>query len=111
MRNDDLRSRRIAVVAERLLNAHLHGGEEERAVMRALEEEGFGLIQLPAEDAPPEALEAAIGFAVDQLQDYLKNGYTAVDAAGAGGRVAEGFRSQCRTRGIEIPRHRRGQSA
>ena len=110
MRNDDLRSRCIAVVAERLLNAHLGGSAEERAMMRALEDEGFGLIQLPPEDGTPEAIAAAIGFAVDQVQDYLKNGYAAVDAAGENGRVADGFRAQCRQRGIELPAYRRGAS-
>jgi hypothetical protein len=110
MRNDDLRSRRIAVVSERLLNAHLHGSEEERAVMRALEDEGYGLIQLPPEDAPAEAMEAAIGFVVDQVQDYLKNTYGVVNAAGTRGRVAESFLAACDSRGIELRRYARGSS-
>jgi hypothetical protein len=110
MRNDDLRSRRIAVVSERLLNAHLQGSAEERAVMRALEDEGYGLIQLPPEDAPPEAMEAAIGFAVDQVQDYLKNAYEVVNAAATQGRVEEGFLAACGSRGIDLRRYARGNS-
>ena len=76
--------------------------------MRSLEDEGFGLMQLPPEDAPTEAIQSAIGFVVDQVQDYLKNGYAVVDAAGVRGRVADGFRNQCRMRGIEVPPYRRG---
>ena len=107
MRDNDPRSRRIAVVSEALLNAHLLGDDEDRKLMHALEEDGFGLIQLPPDDVSPHAVEAAIGYAVDQVQDYLKNSYAVLDALGPGGQAAEMFRIQCRNRGIQLSAYRR----
>lgn len=107
MRDNDPRSRRIAVVSEALLNAHLLGDDEDRRLMDALEAGGFGLIQLPPEDVPRHAAEAAIGYAVDQVQDYLKNSYEVLDASGPGGRMAEMFRLQCSSRGIKLSAYRR----
>jgi uncharacterized NAD-dependent epimerase/dehydratase family protein len=110
MRNIDVRSRRIAVISEHTLNAHLFGDEEDRDFMRELEEEGYGVIQLPPDQIGIQAAEAAIVYIVDQVQDYLKNSYAVVDALRSGNSVAEMFRSHCRLRGINLPAFQRRSS-
>lgn len=80
MRGADQRSRRIALVPDRLVNAHLlpEVDPERRALATAfdlLERLGFGLIQLPPHDLPFERVSAALDFAIDQLQDYAGHGY------------------------------------
>lgn len=83
MRGADQRSRRIALVPDRLVNAHLlPEGDPERRVLAAaldlLERLGFGLIQLPAHDLPFERVSGTLDYAIDQLQDYNVHGYLLV---------------------------------
>lgn len=83
MRGVDQRSRRIALVPDRLVNAHLlPAGDPERDILTAaldrLERLGFGLLQLPPHDLPFERVRAALDFAIDQLQDYARHGYRLV---------------------------------
>lgn len=83
MRGQDQRSRLIALVPDRLVNAHLLPaiGDERRilaAALDLLERLGFGLIQLPPHDLPFDRARAALDFAIDQLQDYAVHGYRLV---------------------------------
>ncbi|MCW0183158.1 MAG: hypothetical protein OJI70_15440 [Zavarzinia sp.] len=68
MTGDDLRSRRIAVVAD----TSLQGG----ALILRLEAEGWGLLQLPPQDLPQPAFDAALGLVLDQIEDYARHGYS-----------------------------------
>ncbi|MGE0237213.1 MAG: hypothetical protein AB7F09_28095 [Parvibaculaceae bacterium] len=106
MRNSDTRSRRIAVLPEALMNAHLANAGLMLSVQHALERVGYGVIQLPPSGAPPEVVEIAVRFVVDQVQDYLKNAYEVVEVtlgsdADEASRV---FRAACRSRGIAVPK-------
>jgi hypothetical protein len=80
MRNSDPRSRCIAILPDAVVNAHLlaHGDPQRAALEQAfviLERAGFGIVQLPPDDLPPEHARASIDFALDQIADYLKHGY------------------------------------
>lgn len=70
MSDADPRSRRIALVADDLFQ----GGE---TIVR-LEAAGWGLVQLPPADLSSAALEAALGLALDQAEDYARHGHRLV---------------------------------
>ncbi|HWA41647.1 MAG TPA: hypothetical protein VHA10_00430 [Hypericibacter adhaerens] len=80
MRNNDPRSRCIAILPDLLVNAHLlEKGDGRRApleqALAILEQAGFGFHQLPPDDLPVDRARASIDFALDQIADYLKHGY------------------------------------
>lgn len=106
MRHSDKRSRRIAVVPETLMNAHLTDTGLMSPMRHFLEEGGYGVIQLPPSDAPSEVIDAAIRFVVDQVQDYLKNSYEVVEVSLEAGsdEASRIFRETCRSRGIAVAR-------
>ena len=80
MRNNDPRSRCIAILPDALVNGHLLApGDPSRApLLRAfalLDDAGFGIVQLPPNDLSVERASASLDFALDQVADYLKHGY------------------------------------
>lgn len=105
MRHSDSRSRKIAVLPEGLMNAHLAGVNFMLPMQRRLEEQGYGILQLPPAGAPREAIEIAVRFVVDQVQDYLKNSYEVVEVTAGSGRdeASRIFREICRSRGLTVP--------
>ncbi len=105
MRGTDQRSRKIAVVSDRGLNAHLHDDEARPKLIANLAVQGYGLIVLPPESVAGEVARTAVSYAVDQVQDYVKNGYAVCDALlpQDSGAVAEVFRVECRIRGLSLP--------
>ena len=83
MRGQDQRSRRIALVPDRLMNAHLLPADSAEhdiltAAFNVLQQMGFGFIQLPPHHLPFERVLTALDFAVDQLQDYARHGYLVI---------------------------------
>jgi hypothetical protein len=80
MRNNDPRSRCIALLPDALVNAHLLAKEDPRRhslqqAFAILDRAGFGIVQLPPDDLPLEPARVALDFALDQTADYLKHGY------------------------------------
>lgn len=105
MRQSDNRSRKIAVVPEALMNAHLSGAEGALAMQRLLEEEGYGIIELPPADAPLAVIENAVRYVVDQVQDYVKNTYEVVEVTALRDpdAASRAFRDACQARRITLP--------
>lgn len=105
MRQSDNRSRKIAVVPEALVNAHLSDAEDALAMQRLLEEEGYGIIELPPADAPLAVIENAVHYVVDQVQDYVKNSYQVVEvtASGEPDAASRVFQEACQARQIALP--------
>jgi len=78
MRDNDVRSKCVAIVPDALLNAHLLTGPLAAIADSAhdmLDRLGFGLIQLPPHDITPERARRALDLAIDQVRDYAANGY------------------------------------
>lgn len=80
MRNNDPRSRCIAILPDALVNGHLlaPGDPRREPLLRAfalLDNAGFGIVQLPPNDLSVERARASLEFALDQVADYLKHGY------------------------------------
>ncbi len=80
MRNNDPRSRCIAILPDALVNGHLLalGDPRREPLLRAfafLDDAGFGVVQLPPDDLAVERARASLDFALDQIADYLKHGY------------------------------------
>jgi hypothetical protein len=80
MRNDDPRSRCIAILPDALVNAHLLAKQDPQRhslqqAFAILDRAGFGIVQLPPDDLPVDRVRASIDFALDQIADYLKHGY------------------------------------
>ena len=80
MRNNDPRSRCIAILPDALVNGHLlaQGDPRREPLLRAfalLDDAGFGIVQLPPNDLSVERARASLDFALDQVADYLKHGY------------------------------------
>lgn len=80
MRNNDPRSRCIAILPDTFVNGHLLApGDPWREPLRRaftlLESAGFGIVQLPPGDLAPNVARASLDFALDQIADYLKHGY------------------------------------
>lgn len=89
---------------EGLMNAHLSDADGTLSMQRRLEEEGYGIIQLPPADAPLSVIETAVSFVVDQVQDYIKNAYEVVEvAAGVDpDRASRVFHQACQARQIRL---------
>lgn len=93
MTGDDPRSRRIAVVAD----TSLQGG----ALILRLETEGWGLLQLPPQDLPKPAFDAALGLVLDQIEDYARHGYSlGLFLPPEAGALRSALREGLRSRGI-----------
>ena len=80
MRNNDPRSRCIAILPDGLMNGHLLAKEDPRRdrlekTFAILDRAGFGVVQLPPDDLPIDRSRASLDFALDQIADYLKHGY------------------------------------
>lgn len=80
MRNNDPRSRCIAILPDGLMNGHLLAKEDPRRdrlekTFAILDQAGFGVVQLPPDDLPIDRSRASLDFALDQIADYLKHGY------------------------------------
>jgi len=72
MRNDDNRSWVIALVPDRVLGAPSE--TDAASVYDCLEDLGFGVIQLPPGGIGADAVARAVGFALDQVEDYADAG-------------------------------------
>lgn len=105
--NDDARGWRIALVPDALMNAPDASGAE-RMALRVLEEQGYGLLQLPPVvpgfDAGP-----LLAVIADQVAEYAHHGY-AVAAVGVAARDGapdglhwRGLTSLLRRRGATLP--------
>ncbi|UIK08252.1 hypothetical protein [Neorhizobium galegae] len=85
MIREDLRSRRIAVIADFVVNpgSALYGKRQAPPTdfMDALVERGWGIMKMPPHVASPESCERLIEVSVGDLIDYRKNGYDVVIAA------------------------------
>jgi hypothetical protein len=80
MRNNDPRSRCIAILPDMLVNGHLLAKADPRRqrlleAFASLDKAGFGIVQLPPDDLPVDHARASLDFALDQIADYLKHGY------------------------------------
>ncbi len=70
MRNNDPRSRCIAILPDALVNGHLLalGDPRREPLLRAfafLDDAGFGVVQLPPDDLAVERARASLDFALD----------------------------------------------
>ena len=79
MRNNDPRSRCIAILPDALVNGHLlpmqdPGRPSLQRSFAILDQAGFGFVQLPPDDLTVDRARSAIDFALDQIADYLKHG-------------------------------------
>ncbi|MEN3150027.1 hypothetical protein ABCW43_22245 [Neorhizobium sp. IRAMC:178] len=85
MIREDLRSRRIAVIADFVVNpgSALYGRQQAppSGFTDALVERGWGIMKMPPHVAKPESCERLIEVSVGDLIDYRKNGYDVVIAA------------------------------
>ena len=85
MIREDLRSRRIAVIADFVVNpgSALYGKRQAppSGFMDALVERGWGIMKMPPHVAKLESCERLIEVSVGDLIDYRKNGYDVVIAA------------------------------
>jgi hypothetical protein len=65
---DDPRSRKVAVVADALLDSALDG----------LREDGWGVMQLPPAELDPETARAWVDLTAEQVAEYQRTGYEVV---------------------------------
>jgi hypothetical protein len=80
MRNNDPRSRCIAILPDALVNGHLLPKDDPQChrlqqAFAILDQAGFGIVQLPPDELPVDRARASLDFALDQIADYLKHGY------------------------------------
>ncbi len=90
----DERSFRIALTADRYVNPPA-GGLDGLAV---LADAGWGVIQLPADDYPPEVADRILTEVAEQVAEFSKHGYEIV-VVGDGGRLADALA----TAGVPVP--------
>ena len=95
----DGRSRRIAIVSDRVLNPP--PGEPDR--MALLAEEGWGVVALPPAGLAGEAWQAWAAPLVDQLATFLADGYE-IAICGPADDETERFRAALRAAGWSIDR-------
>jgi hypothetical protein len=81
VRTRDRRSFRVALVADRFLNPPRRGLD----VIPILLEAGWGVIQLPAEDYPPEVALALLEQVAEQAEEFHRRGYDIVVIGGRAG--------------------------
>lgn len=76
---NDLRSHRIAVLSNAAVDAPGNApGTLAAELVRELEQEGWGLVQLPPAGLHGLALDRAMNIVLDQLHDWAANGYQVV---------------------------------
>lgn len=97
--NPDVRGWRIALTPDALVNASHRLPD----VLKVLEANGYGVLQLPAQ--PGQSLLLAV--IADQVEEYSHHGY-AVVAIGAGGEPGNGLHWRrlaplLRHRGVQLP--------
>jgi hypothetical protein len=93
----DMRSRRVAVVADAVVNPPDGAADE----LDVLEREGWGVVVLPPPDLVPEAREPWLAAVVEEVVTFLDDGYEVV--LRAGGPEADGFRAALAAPGRELP--------
>lgn len=105
MRCTDIRSGKIAVISDKTFNAHILGNDASAELLSKLASEGYGLIVLPPADVELEVAKRSICYAVDQLQDYAKNGYQVFDAQipQDNNKIRSAFLNECKSRGLCLP--------
>ena len=105
MRDSDIRGRRLAIVSDMLMNAHLTDDASAVDALAALEELGFGLMALPPAAQSEAIRREALRHLIEQVQDYLRHDYVAI--AVADDHVGDGIErldAGCRTYGVTPPR-------
>lgn len=95
----DVRSRRIAVVADAVLNPPSGGGDE----LAALERDGWGVMALWPPGLAGEALDGWREAVVDQVVTFLDDDYE-VALVATGDPELEQFRSALAARGRAVSR-------
>lgn len=84
MIREDLRSRRVAVIADFVVNpgSALYGRRPAppSGFVEALMARGWGVIKMPPHVAKPESCQRLVEMAVGDMIDYAKNGYAVVIA-------------------------------
>lgn len=85
MIREDLRSRKIAVVADYVVNpgSALYGARQAPPTdfIDALMARGWGIMKMPPHVAKPQSCERLVEMTVGDIVDYRKNGYAVVIAA------------------------------
>jgi len=85
MIREDLRSRKIAVVADYVVNpgSALYGARQAPPsdFVDTLIARGWGIMKMPPHVAKPESCERLVETTVGDIVDYRKNGYAVVIAA------------------------------
>lgn len=85
MIREDLRSRKIAVVADYVVNpgSALYGARQAQPTdfIDTLMARGWGIMKMPPHVAKPESCERLVDVTVGDIVDYRKNGYEVVIAA------------------------------
>ena len=84
--SDDARGWRIALVADSLINASAAAAAALPDVLRLLEANGYGVLQLP----PPGEHRLLLAVIADQVAEYAHHGY-AVVAIGLRGEAGDGL--------------------
>jgi hypothetical protein len=70
----DARGFRVALVAGELVNP----GHDSVDALSVLEEDGWGIIQLPAADYPEEVAAPLLEQAAEQAEEFARHGYVLV---------------------------------
>jgi hypothetical protein len=108
MTSSDVRSRRVALVHESIVNAHVGNARPGgvRVIFAALAELGFGLVALPPAGLPAAASAMAVELALDQIADYAASGYRTVWVRGGDdphdAALAERVAAECRRRSLAL---------
>ena len=84
--SDDARGWRIALVPDALINAPARASPASPDVLGVLEQNGYGVLQLP----PPGEHRRLLAVIADQVAEYAHHGY-AVVALGVRGEAGDGL--------------------
>ena len=101
--SDDARGWRIALVPDTLINAPARASPASPDVLSVLEQNGYGVLQLP----PPGEHRRLLAVIADQVAEYAHHGY-AVVALGVRGEAGDGLHWRrlaplLRRRGVTLP--------
>ena len=101
--SDDARGWRIALVPDALINAPARASPASPDVLGVLEQNGYGVLQLP----PPGEHRRLLAVIADQVAEYAHHGY-AVVALGVRGEAGDGLHWRrlaplLRRRGVTLP--------
>ncbi len=98
----DARSRRVALVPDRLFNPGDDAGWS--AAYDLLVAQGVGLIALPPATIDPNATGAAVEFAIDQIEAFSAGSYRVVWLRDDDATIVEArVRAECERRGLALP--------